>query len=225
MQLYFDVTVPLFLESLTHSSYIKENPQAGNHNERLEFLGDAVLQLCVTDLLCSLFPECREGDLTRMRHLLVDTDTLAEIAVELDLGSKLRLGLGEEKDGGRQKAKMLANTVEAILGALYQLKGLEQCQRIIQHHFTERAQRIRYYTPPKQILMEWCQQTYKTTPVYRLVETQGPSHNPTFCIGVWINDEHIASGSGSSKKVGTIQAAVAAVKRLRQEGVMEPSTS
>ena len=225
MQLYFDVTVPLFLESLTHSSYIKDNPQAGNHNERLEFLGDAVLQLCVTDLLCSLFPECREGDLTRMRHLLVDTDTLVEIAIELDLGSKMRLGLGEEKDGGRQKPKMLANTVEAILGALYQLEGLEPCQRVIQHHFTERARRIRHYTPPKQILMEWCQQTYKTTPVYRLVEKQGPSHNPTFCIGVWINDEHIASGFGASKKVGTIQAAVAAVKRLSLEGVMEPSTS
>lgn len=221
MQLYFDVTDSTFVEALTHRSYIKEHPASGEHNERLEFLGDAVLQLCITNLLMSLFPDCREGDWTRMRHLLVDTVTLAELARELNLQTVVRLGKGEDRDGGRNKDKLLADVVEALLGATYQTKGLDTCQQIIDHHFTERAHQVRYFVPSKQQLMEWCQTQYKTTPIYKVQRTEGLAHECTFYVDVYIQDVCMATGSGSSKKIATNDAAVAAVKRLRQEGAME----
>ncbi len=220
MQLFFDAENPVYLEALTHSSYVKENPKVGRHNEVLEFIGDAVLQLCITNLLVELYPNHREGDLTRMRHQLVDTKTLAEIARSLDLGEQIRLGLGEERDGGRDKDRILANTVEALLGSTYRLEGLDMCQQVVQHHFSEKAKQVRDAVPPKQRLMEWCQRKYKKTPEYRVVDTAGPAHQRVFSIGVWVNDSQLAIGSGTSKKEATIAAAVAAVKRLCQEGAM-----
>ena len=220
MQLTFDLNNPVYIEALTHSSYVKEHPEQGNHNEVLEFIGDAVLQLCITDVLVELYPNHREGDLTRMRHQLVDTKTLAALARELNLGEHIRLGLGEDRDGGRQKDRILANVVEALLGALYRLKGLSACQQTIRHHFLEKARYVSDLVPPKQRLMEWCQKQYKTTPVYNVVGTTGPSHKRVFSIGVWINGEQLATGSGTSKKEATIDAAVAAVKRLCQQGAM-----
>lgn len=220
MLLSVDLQHPIYLEALTHSSYIKEHPQAGQHNEVLEFIGDAVLQLCMTNLLVQLYPDFREGDLTRMRHLLVDTKTLAAIAREVNLGRHLRLGVGESKDGGRDKDKMLANTVEALLGARYRLEGLDGCQRVVDYYFHSRALAIRDYVPPKQKLMEWCQKKYKTTPEYKVVEQSGADHERRYTVAVWIEGEELARGQGSSKKEGTNAAAVAAVKRLCQEGAM-----
>ena len=220
MLLSFDLQNPIYLEALTHSSYVKEHPEEGSHNEVLEFIGDAVLQLCITDVLVELYPNHREGDLTRMRHQLVDTKTLADLARELNLGEHIRLGLGEERDGGRHKDRILANTVEALLGALYRSEGLSACQQTIRYHFLEKARHVSDSVPPKQMLMEWCQKRYKTTPVYNVVETTGPAHQRVFSIGVWINGEQLAVGSGTSKKEATIEAAVAAVKRLCQEGAM-----
>ena len=220
MRLFFDLQNPIFVEALTHSSYVKEHPEGGGHNEVLEFIGDAVLQLCMTDVLVELYPNHREGDLTRMRNQLVDTKTLAELARELNLGQHIRLGLGEDRDGGRQKDKILANVVEALLGALYRVDGLSACQKVIRYHFIDKARHVLDLVPPKQRLMEWCQKLYKTTPVYKVVDTTGPPHQRIFSIGVWINGEQLAIGSGKSKKEATIEAAVAAVKRLCQEGAM-----
>lgn len=220
MKLSFDLEHPLYLEALTHSSYTKEHPEAGNHNEVLEFIGDSVLQLCMTDVLVDLYPNHREGDLTRMRHHLVDTKTLASIAREIGLGSLIRMGKGEERDGGRNKDRMLANTVEAILGALYRLRGLTACQAVVEHHFRERALQIEGFIPPKQRLLEWCQRTHGTTPEYKLIKSEGPPHMLEFTIGVWIAGKQLASGVGPRKKDATVAAAVAAVKRLRQEGAM-----
>ena len=220
MRLPFDVNTPLYLEALTHSSYIKEHPKNGRHNEVLEFIGDAVLQLCVTNVLVELYPSHREGDLTRMRHQLVDTKTLSAIARDLHLGEYIRLGLGEDRDGGRNKDRILANTVEALLGAVYRLHGLDICQQVVYHHFSEKAKQIRDAVPPKQRLMEWCQRKYKKTPEYRVVNTTGPAHQRVFSVGVWVDGTQLAVGSGTSKKEATISAAVAAVKRLCQEGAM-----
>ncbi len=220
MQLYYDLSKPLFVEALTHSSYIRQFPKSGSHNERLEFLGDAVLQLCVTDLLTTLFPECREGDLTRMRHQLVDTQTLADIARELELGLKIRLSEGEARDGGRDKDKTLANTVEAILGAIYTLDGLDNCHAVIRHHFSHRAEAVRYYIPSKQVLLEWSQRQYGTPPIYELIDQTGPAHQSTFQMGVLVDGEQLGVGFGRSKKESMNQAAVAAVQRLRQEGAI-----
>lgn len=220
MQLSFDLDNPLYIEALTHSSYVKEHPEEGGHNEVLEFIGDAVLQLCVTDVLVALYPECREGDLTRMRHQLVDTKTLADLARKLKLGEYIRLGLGEDRDGGRNKDRILANTVEALLGALYRLEGLSACQQTVRYHFLEKAKNIVDFVPPKQRLMEWCQKRYKTTPVYEVVDTTGPAHQSVFSVSVSINGEQMAIGSATSKKEARVAAAVAAVKRLCQEGAM-----
>lgn len=220
MQLFFDLNNPLYIVALTHSSYVKEHPEDGDHNEVLEFIGDAVLQLCVTDVLVALYPNSREGDLTRMRHQLVDTKTLAELARTLNLGKHIRLGLGEDRDGGRDKDRILANTVEALLGALYRLEGLTACQQTVRYHFLDKAKAIADFVPPKQRLMEWCQRRYKTTPRYDVVDTSGPAHQRVFSIAVWVNGEQLAIGSGGSKKEATNAAAVEAVKRLCHEGAM-----
>lgn len=202
---------PLIQCALTHSSYVKENPDAGSNNEILEFIGDAVLQLCVTDLLVELFPEMTEGDLTRVRHQLVDTVTLASIARDLQLGSMIRLGLGEEQTGGRDRNRMLANVFEAILGALYRHFDLETCKEVINKQFKQRAMDVQTFVPPKQFLMEWCQKKYQDTPVYKEIERKGPSHSLTFTIGVWINGQLVAQGDGKSKKSAQMSAASNAV--------------
>ena len=136
MRLSFDVENPVYLEALTHSSYIKEHPEEGAHNEVLEFIGDAVLQLCVTTVLVELYPNFREGDLTRMRHQLVDTKTLASWRV-IDPENTSDSGW-EERDGSETKTEywqMRSRHYEAV----YRLDGLDRCQQVVHHHFSEKA--------------------------------------------------------------------------------------
>jgi ribonuclease-3 len=204
----------LFQQALTHASFCLENPEVQRDNEQLEFLGDAVLQLCMTDVLLELFPKENEGDLTRMRHLLVDTETLADVARRLGIGPHIRMGRGEENDGGRDRDRMLANVFEALLGALYQTQGLDVCRDLVRLNFTERAGQVRHFVPPKQQLMEWCQKTHQQTPVYKEISRTGPSHDLIFTMGVWICGELVAKGSGQKKKEATIATAINALERL-----------
>ena len=210
----FPYAESLFQQALTHASFCLENSEVRMDNEPLEFLGDAVLQLCMTDGLLDLFPEENEGDRTRMRHLLVDTETLADVARRLGIGPHIRMGRGEESDGGRNRDRMLANVFEALLGALYQTQGLDVCRDLVRLNFTERAEQVRHFVPPKQRLMEWCQQTHKQTPIYKEISRTGPSHALTFTIGVWICGEMVAKGSGQKKKEATIATAINALERL-----------
>ena len=203
----------VYLQAITHSSYVKE--YGGKHNEVLEFSGDAVLQLCVSDLLLELYPDSREGDLTRMRHQLVNNETLAEIAIGLDLGSILRLGKGEEASGGRTREKTLANVVEALLGALYVEQGLEAAQFVIRSQLSDKAKQMATYIPAKQRLHEWTQQRYNQVPLYQLVKEFGPAHQRSFVMGVSIDGKVLATGVGHSKKKASILAAEQAVQRLQ----------
>ena len=170
--------------------------------------------LCMTDVLLELYPDEPEGDLTRMRHLLVDTETLANVARRLDIGPHIRLGRGEESDGGRDRDRMLANVFEALLGALYQTQGLSVCQNLIRSNFTDRAHQVRFFVPPKQQLMEWCQRTHQQTPIYKEISRTGPSHDLTFTMGVWICGELVAQGQGQKKRDATIATAINALETL-----------
>jgi len=202
-----------YLEAITHSSYVKEH--SGRDNELLEFSGDAVLQLCVSDMLLELFPDSREGDLTRMRHQLVNNQVLAQIGRDLQLGQIIRLGKGELSSGGRSREKNLANAVEALLGALYAEQGLEAVRHVVWAQLQEKAQGLFSYIPAKQRVHEWSQKRYHKVPVYQIIEELGPAHNRSFVVAVFIDDEKIATGAGPSKKKASIAAAEEAAKQLK----------
>lgn len=211
------IFIDRYKEAITHSSYIFERKKGQKEpdNERLEFLGDSVLQLCVSHMLCLQFPEFSEGQMTRVRHQLVDNPTLAVLSKSLGLGEVLRIGRGEERAGGRARERLLSNVFEALLGAVYLEIGLEACQEIIDFHFKSLAQKIAHHIPAKQVLMEWSQKTYAgKVPEYQLLRQEGPSHALNFVFGVLVNGELIAEAEGLSKKSAQIAAAAKAVEIL-----------
>jgi len=201
----------LYIQACTHRSFSRE--YNGKHNERLEFIGDSVLQLLVTELLLSQFPEESEGSLSQMRHKLVNNQFLAEAARNLKLGALIRLGKGEERTGGRDRDRILANTFEACLGAVYLDKGLEQARKIVYHHIKP-ALMDSMKKSDKQRLHEWCQQTYHMAPIYKELKRWGPAHQLRFRVVVVINHKNIAEGEGFSFKKATRQAAETAIQKL-----------
>ena len=201
----------LFICACTHSSFAREF--GGEHNERLEFLGDSVLQLLITELLLERFPHESEGALSQMRHKLVNNSVLAECAREIQLGALLRLGRGEEGTGGRNRDKILANAFEACLGAVYLTSGLGAVRSILLYHFQERLKLVSFKNA-KQRLHEWSQKKYHEVPQYREISRTGPAHDLSFCVSVWIHEAEIASGKGKSFKEATNDAAKAAVHKL-----------
>ena len=211
----------LYLQAVTHPSYVKEN--GGAHNEILEFLGDSVLQLCISDLLLDLYPEASEGELTQMRHQLVNNETLAKVARWLQIGRALRLGKGELRSGGRDKDGNLANAMEALLGALYQNVGLPSVRTVIDAHWKDLAKAARHHVPAKRVLHEWAQKNFQEVPRYEIISTEGAEHNLTFVMKLCVNGQQVAIGRGPSKKKASIAAAEAAVIQLalREHGGKE----
>jgi ribonuclease-3 len=209
----------LLEQAFVHSSYCNENPDARYpSNERLEFLGDAVLNFVVTAKLYEEFPELCEGELTEIRASLVCRDTLADLASSLQLGDWLLLGRGEELSGGREKASNLANAMEALIGALYLDQGLAKARRFILRQLRPELERIKAgETMPnyKALVQEFIQGQKRPTPVYRLVEAIGPDHNKQFTTEILVEGEALGTGTGSSKKVAENQAARAAWEKLR----------
>ncbi len=204
----------LLEHAFVHSSYCNENPGFRYaSNERLEFLGDAVLNFVVTAKLFKEFPELPEGELTDIRASLVCRDTLAELASSLGLGDWLLLGRGEELSGGRAKARNLASAMEALVGALYSDQGLAKTRAFILGRFKRQFEQIRKgETIPnyKALLQEFVQGQGKGTPVYRLVEITGPDHNRQFTVEILVDGEALGQGMGTTKKVAESQAARAA---------------
>jgi ribonuclease-3 len=202
-----------------HPSYLNENPGfAGSSNERLEFLGDAILDFIVAEKLYKEFPELPEGNLTEIRASLVCRDTLAEIASSLKLGDWLLLGQGEEANGGRTRPSNLANAMEALIGALYLEQGLARARRFIFRHLKPRLDKIKAgkRTPNyKALVQELVQGQKRPTPVYRLVETAGPDHSKQFTVEILVEGEVVGNGTGKSKKAAENQAARAAWEKLR----------
>ncbi|MDD4357265.1 MAG: Ribonuclease 3 [Deltaproteobacteria bacterium ADurb.Bin151] len=203
--------VDLLSTALTHRSYTHENPQTGaNDNERLEFLGDAVLGLCISDLLMKKNPGFDEGTLSKMRSLMVNEKPLADLAGKLALGECLLLGHGEELSGGRSKESLLANALEALIAAIYLDSGFGKTKIILNRLMkpllsdeTLNAQCFDYKTA----LQELCQKKYKSAPLYTLLDSRGPDHDKTFEIEVAIGSDIRQTGRGKSKKDAQKQAA------------------
>jgi ribonuclease III len=209
----------LLEQAFVHSSYSNENPDfIWPSNERLEFLGDAVFNIVVTEKLYEEFPKLHEGELTEIRACLVCRDTLAELASSLNLGDWLLLGRGEETNEGRTKTSNLANAMEALVGALYLDQGLDKARKFILREVEPELEKLRAgKTTPnyKALVQELIQGQKKPTPVYRLVEATGPDHNKQFTAEILVDGEALGSGTGKSKKVAESQAARAAWEKLR----------
>ena len=197
--------------ALTHRSYANEYTHlAPEDNERMEFMGDAVVGLCISDLLIRKYTDIDEGTLTKIRSLLVNEKPLADLAVKLQLGDCLLLGRGEDHSGGRTKESLLANALEAVIAALYLDAGFSKTKTIIKNLMKPllddealKAQCFDYKTA----LQEVCQKKFKTAPVYRLLDASGPDHAKTFEVEVAITDRVCQVGRGKSKKEAQKQAA------------------
>jgi ribonuclease-3 len=210
----------LLHEALVHSSYVNENPQAESaSNERLEFLGDAVLGLIVADELFAAYPDQDEGKLTELRTHLVRRETLARAAKDLDLGAGLLLGKGEEASGGRARPTNLAHVYESVVGAVFLDSGFATARSFVRRslgaEFEEVEQRA-FPQDPKSRLQELSQSRYQTTPSYRLVEAEGPDHARRFTIEVVVDGKAMGTGQGPSKQQAEKQAARSALVKLEE---------
>jgi ribonuclease III len=208
-------------EALVHSSYVNERPDVTPvSNERLEFLGDAVLGLIVADELFAEFPSFDEGKLTELRTHLVRRDTLAEAGRRLDLGEALLLGKGEETGGGRERPTNLACAYEAVVGAIFLDRGLEATRRFIQQSLGPEFAIIGkqpFPSDPKSALQEMTQAQYQAAPAYRLVKTEGPDHARRFTVEVVVAGRSLGTGRGSSKQQAEKDAAQKALDSLSAE--------
>lgn len=210
----------LLSRALTHRSYLNEHPEALEDNERLEFLGDAVLDFLVGAWLYNHFPEMSEGHLTRLRSALVRTEQLAEFARQIDLGDAMRLGRGEGRAGGREREALLCGTFEALIGAIYIDAGLDAVRNFIEMKLETASQLIlskRKDQDPKSILQELVQSHGYPPPQYRTISTSGPEHDKTFEVEVLVNGGVCGRGSGHSKRTAAKAAALKALDNLSEE--------
>ncbi len=203
-------------ESLTHRSYLNENPKWGlPHNERLEFLGDAVLELASTEALFNRFPDLPEGDLTSIRAALVNYQMLAVVAKEINLDEFILLSRGEAKDTGKAREVILANAFEALLGAIYLDAGYAISQKFVEKfvmNHLEEVMKNKLYKDPKSLFQEIIQEKMKITPEYKVLSEKGPDHAKIFTVGVYCGDKLTAQGEGSSKQEAEVEAARNALK-------------
>ena len=207
----------LLRRALTHRSYLNEHPDELQDNERLEFLGDAVLDFVTGAYLYNRFPEMSEGKLTRLRAALVRTEQLAGFAAELGVGEVMRLGRGEAEAGGRARQRLLCATFEAILGALYLDRGLEAVRAFVEPLLAQGAQRVQAEqadVDAKSLLQEWAQAELGRTPYYRTAEISGPDHAKSFTVEVYIGSEVYGTGTGRNKQAAAQAAAVEALRRV-----------
>ena len=189
--------------AFVHKSYVNEANDKSEQNERLEYLGDAVLELAVTDYLYHKFPGHPEGDLTNWRSALVKGKNLSKVAKKLGLGEFLYLSRGEELSGGREKAYILANTVEAVIGAIYLDSGFEVAREFIMKHIVVLLEDIISQgldVDPKSRVQELAQEKLNTTPRYELLSETGPDHDKKFVMGIYFGDRLVADGEGYSKQ-------------------------
>jgi len=206
--------------AVTHRSFHPDEP----HNETLEFLGDAVLALAVSDLLMRRFPDANEGALSKLRAGLVNAGSLAGKARALDLGAWLRLGKGEERSGGRDKESILAAAYEALLGAVYLDAGYEAARRVVEAHFADDAavSRPAGHQDYKTRLQELTQRLYKETPAYALVDESGPDHRKRFVVELALAGRVLGRGDGHTKKAAEQAAARQALDALGAEAPEGP---
>lgn len=204
----------LLAQALTHRSAVRLSKGKG-HNERFEFLGDAVLELIATEYLFSLGQKS-EGEMTNLRSALVNRENLASVAREIKLGEYLFISRGEERSGGRDKDSTLANAVEALIGALYLDQGFEATQTFCHDFILTRLNQLMAQgkdRDEKSLFQEKAQEQEGVTPHYDVIEAEGPDHDKTFTCAVFIGDEEVATGTGNSKQKAEQAAAKAALKK------------
>jgi len=206
----------LYLQSLTHRSWVNENYKNRGTNERLEFLGDAILEFIVSKAIYDKFPDQEEGYLTALRANLVNTKNLSVVAEKLNLGNEIFLSKGEEDGGGRNNSSLLADTVEAIIGALYLDQGIEKAKEFIETNILiDVDQKAKLpLKDPKSLLQEKVQAKNLAAPKYQVVSEEGPDHNKLFEIEVVINGESVAKGKGKSKSEAEQDAASNALTNM-----------
>lgn len=206
----------LLLDAVTHRSFLNENAESIQSNERLEFLGDAVLELLVSDYLFKRFTDFPEGKLTNLRSAIVNTKTLGEIGKTLKFGDYLRLSKGEEAGGGRTNSSLLADVFEAVLGAIFIDQGIEVAKKFLDKQLypqTSEILSIGIYNDYKSMLQEKAQEKFRITPTYEVIKEEGPDHNKTFYSKVLIGDKKLGEGKGKSKQEAEQDAARAGLEQ------------
>jgi ribonuclease III len=216
----FSNDLSLLQRALTHRSYVNEHPESIEDNERLEFLGDAVLDFLVGAYLYNHYPEMAEGDLTRMRSALVHTEQLARFAKKIDLGKALRLGHGEFQANGRKKSPLLCDAFEALIGAIYLSGGINEVINFVYPMIEEKCAELTVninIQDPKSQLQEWSQSKGLFIPSYHTKTDTGPDHAKIFEVEVIVNSVVMGSGIGRSKQIAAKNAAKAALEKIESE--------
>ena len=203
-------------QAFIHRSYINENPSAGlSHNERLEFLGDAVLELIVTDFLYKRYPSYTEGELTALRSALVNAVIISEVALHIGMNDFLLLSKGEAKDNGKARQYILANTYEAYIGAMYLDQGIKAVDNFVNQTLLVKTDEIvnkKLWRDAKSLVQEKAQEDVSITPSYKVLSESGPDHDKHFTVGIYFGSNMIAEGKGKSKQEAEQSAALAALK-------------
>lgn len=212
------INTDLLKNAFIHRSYLNENKSfRGNSNERLEFLGDAILSAIVSQFLYQKLPKSQEGQLTQIRASLVRTETLSKIAKQLNLGQYLYLSKGEEDTGGRANNSILANTIEALIGAIFLDQGWKVCEKFINNYILKSWQKLSKTAVEdnKSKLQEVLQRKYRVSPTYKLLSSWGPDHSREFEIGVYQNGKLLGKGIGKNKQIAAQVAAKNALLKIR----------
>ena len=206
----------LLMQAFIHRSYINENGGIKlSHNERLEFLGDAVLELIVTDFLFKKYPTYTEGELTALRSALVNAIIISEVATKIEMNDYLLLSKGESKDNGKARQYILANTYEALVGAIYLDRGYDIANEFITKTLLPHTEEIvakKLWRDSKSLVQEKAQEFVSVTPLYKVLNETGPDHDKHFTVGIYFGAELIAEGKGKSKQEAEQKAAEAALK-------------
>ncbi len=208
----------LLRTALTHRSYLNEHKDVKGHNERLEFLGDAVLELVTTEFLYKNYPN-PEGELTNWRSALVKTETISDVSLTLGVEEFIMMSRGERKSLGRSRQLILANTFEAMVGAMYLDQGYDLAREFITKNLLVRLDHIldaKLYIDPKSEFQEMAQEKDGLTPRYEVVSEDGPDHNKRFVVGVFVGETKWGTGSGTSKQSAQQEAAADAVKKYQK---------
>jgi ribonuclease-3 len=210
----------LLRKALTHRSYLNNNMKRNESNERLEFLGDAVLDLIVGEEFYKMFPDKDEGDLTKLKSFFVNQEALANKARQMNLNQFILLGEGEDQSGGRNRDTILSDALEALVGAIYLDKGLAKVKKFIKQFIINDVKKFRNKPIPinyKSKLLEFIQDTTQTIPKYRIINERGPDHNKTFTVEVLVDGRSYGIGKGKSKKKAEHNAAQAAISKIGLE--------
>lgn len=208
----------LYDRVFTHRSYLNESKGEVKSNERLEFLGDSILSFIVSSTIFEKYPNYKEGQLTNLRSILTNTETLAEVSRQLDLGKYLKLSRGEESGGGRYNKTILANTFEALLGGIFLDQGLEAARKFVTDNILTKEEEIvanQGLKDPKSHLQEVVQERFRVSPTYTILKEEGPDHDRTYTVAVSVGEQQIGEGTGHSKQDAEKNAARQALQRLK----------